>query len=111
MSTSIVKKVSPMNGRQRLYYVVLTLLLALFSWAALLLPLRSQLSPAAQAVFTTGARAEVDICDVGEACSFDPDGTVSASAAAAAIINKTMLTVQQVRAAKDGLQETEILEP
>jgi membrane-associated HD superfamily phosphohydrolase len=36
-----------MNGRQRLYYVVLTLLLALFSWAALLLPLRSQLSPAA----------------------------------------------------------------
>jgi hypothetical protein len=64
-----------------------------------------------KAVFTTGARAEVDICDPGEACSYDPDGTVTASAAAAAIINKTMLTVQQVRAAKDGLQETEILEP
>jgi hypothetical protein len=64
-----------------------------------------------KAVFTTGARAEVDICDEGEACSYDPDGTVTASATASAIINKTMLTVQQVRAAKDGLQETEILEP
>ena len=64
-----------------------------------------------KAVFTTGARAEVDICDQGEACSYDPEGTVTASAAAAAVINKTMLTVQQVRAAKDGLQEVEILEP
>ena len=64
-----------------------------------------------KAVFTTGARAEVDICDAGEACSYDPDGTVTGSAEAKAIINKTMLTVQQVRAAKDGLQETDIIEP
>ena len=64
-----------------------------------------------KAVFTTGARAEVDICDAGEACSNDPDVTVTASAAATAIINKTMLTVQQVRAAKDSLHEVEILEP
>jgi hypothetical protein len=60
-----------------------------------------------KAVFTTGARAEVDICDEGEEC----EGTVTASAAATAIINKTMLTVQQVRAAKDSLHEVEIIEP
>lgn len=60
-----------------------------------------------KAVFTTGARAEVDICDEGEEC----EGTVTASAAATAIINKTMLTVQQVRAAKDSLYEVEIEEP
>jgi hypothetical protein len=64
-----------------------------------------------KAVFTTGARAEVDICDEGEECSYIPDGTVTASAYAKAIINKTMLTVQQVRAAKGGLQEIEIIEP
>jgi hypothetical protein len=64
-----------------------------------------------KAVFTTGARAEVDICDLGEVCSYDPDGTGAASAAATAVINKTMLTVQQVRAAKDSLHEVEILEP
>jgi len=64
-----------------------------------------------KAVFTTGARAEVDICDAEEACSNDPDGTVTASAAAKAVINKTMLTVQQVRAAKDSLHEVEIIEP
>ena len=64
-----------------------------------------------RAVFFTGVRAEVDICDDADDCSlYDPDGTVSASAAASAIINKTMLTVQQVRAAKDGLQDTEIIE-
>jgi len=61
-----------------------------------------------KAVFTTGARAEVDICTVGEACSFDPEGTVSASAEAGAVINKTMLTVQQVRAAKGGVIDTDI---
>jgi len=64
-----------------------------------------------KAVFTTGARAEVDICDEGDPCSYDPEGTVTASAAATAVINKTMLTVQQVRAAKDTLHEVEILEP
>jgi hypothetical protein len=62
-----------------------------------------------KAVFTTGARAEVDICDSEEDCSND---MVTASATAKAIINKTMLTVQQVRAAKDGLQlqDIEIIE-
>jgi len=64
-----------------------------------------------KAVFTTGARAEVDICDAGEPCSNDPEGTVAASAAATAVINKTMLTVQQVRAAKGSLHEVEIIEP
>ena len=63
-----------------------------------------------KAVFTTGARAEVAICDLGDACAFDPEGTVSASATAKAVINKTMLTVQQVRAAKGGLIDTDIVE-
>ena len=63
-----------------------------------------------KAFFTTGARAKVDICDEGEDCSYDAEGTVSASAVAKAVINKTMLTVQQVRAAKDGLQEIDIIE-
>lgn len=56
-----------------------------------------------KAVFTTGARAEIDICDLGEECNYDAEGTVMGSAYASAIINKTMLTVQQVRAAKGGL--------
>lgn len=72
-----------------------------------------------KAVFTTGARAEVDICDSANntdfdgnptPCSYDPDSTVSASAAAKAVVNKTMLTVQQVRAAKGGVIDTEITE-
>jgi hypothetical protein len=74
-----------------------------------------------KAVFTTGARAEVDICDSDTdtytdlngdpvPCSYDPDGTVSASATAKAVINKTMLTVQQVRAAKGGVIDTTITE-
>lgn len=57
-----------------------------------------------KAVFTTGARASVDIC---ENCG----GTVSASSNARAVINKTMLTVQQVRAAKGGIIDAEIIEP
>ena len=56
------------------------------------------------AFFTTGAIAAVDICDG------DGDGSVSASAFAAAIIGKTMLTVQQVRAVKDSLEGMEIIE-
>lgn len=63
-----------------------------------------------KAYFTTGARAEVAICDEGEDCMYDPDGTVSASAEASAVINRTMLTVQQVRAAKGGVIDTEIIE-
>lgn len=62
-----------------------------------------------KAVFTTGARAEVDICDSATDCDlYDPQGIVSASARAKAVINKTMLTVQQVRAAKGGVIDTEI---
>lgn len=63
-----------------------------------------------KAYFTTGARAEVDICDEGESCTYNPDGVVSASAQAKAMINKTMLTVQQVRAAKGGVIDAEIVE-
>lgn len=56
-----------------------------------------------KAVFTTGARASVDICE-------DCGGTVSASSNAKAVINKTMLTVQQVRATKGGIIDAEIIE-
>ena len=64
-----------------------------------------------KAVFTTGARAEVDICgDIEDCAAYDLQGTVIASATAKAVINKTMLTVQQVRAAKGGVIETEISE-
>ena len=64
-----------------------------------------------KAVFTTGARAEVDICDsAADYCGdlYDAQGTVSASATAKAVVNKTMLTVQQVRAAKGGVIDTDI---
>ncbi len=56
-----------------------------------------------KALFTTGANADVDICE-------DCGGTVAGSAYAKAIINKTMLTVQQVRAAKGSLRDVEITE-
>ena len=66
-----------------------------------------------KAFFTTGARAEVDICDSAmDYCGdiYDEQGTVSASAEAKAVINKTMVTVQQVRATKDGIINAEIIE-
>ena len=66
-----------------------------------------------KAVFTTGARAEVDICDsAADYCGdlYDAQGTVSASATAKAVVNKTMLTVQQVRAAKGGVIDTDIVD-
>ena len=63
-----------------------------------------------KAVFTTGASVGVDICDPGEDCENDPEGTVSASAEASAVINKTMITVQQVRAAAGGVIDAENLE-
>lgn len=66
-----------------------------------------------KAVFTTGARAEVNICDSAtDYCGdlYDAQGTVSASAEAKAIINKTMVTVQQVRATKGGIIDTDIIE-
>ena len=66
-----------------------------------------------KAFFTTGARAEVNICDSAtDYCGdlYDAQGTVSASAEAKAIINKTMITVQQVRATKGGIIDTDIIE-
>lgn len=75
-----------------------------------ILPNLSQGNYEIKAVFTTGAMGEVDICDEGEDCSFDPDGTVSADANAMAVINKTMMTVQQVRATKGGIIEMDIIE-
>jgi hypothetical protein len=56
-----------------------------------------------QAVFTTGARAKIEICNDVDVCAYDPEGTVSASSTAKAVVNKTMVTVQQVRAAKGGI--------
>ena len=65
-----------------------------------------------KAVFTTGSRAEVIICDSKAECDlYDAEGTVEGMANAAAVINKTMVTVQQVRAAKDGLNLVTITEP
>ena len=79
----------------------------------LVLPNMNQGEYDIKAVFTTGARAEVDICDsAADYCGdlYDAEGTVSASAMAKAVVNKTMLTVQQVRAAKGGVIDTEIVE-
>jgi hypothetical protein len=56
------------------------------------------------AVFTTGANAEVDICtSLAECALYDPEGTVSGSATAKAVINKTMMTIQEVRAVKNSI--------
>jgi hypothetical protein len=63
-----------------------------------------------KAFFTTGANADVDICDEGEACNYDPEGWASASAYAKAVVYKTMLTVQQVRAVKGSFNAFEIVE-
>lgn len=56
------------------------------------------------AVFTTGANAEVDICTSAADCAlYDADGTVSGSAAATAVVNKSMMTIQEVRAVKGSI--------
>jgi len=56
------------------------------------------------AVFTTGANAAVDICTSDTDCSlYDPEGTVSGSAAATAVVNQYMMTIQEVRAVKDSI--------
>jgi hypothetical protein len=59
-----------------------------------------------KAYFTTTAVAGVDVCDAADGC--DGEITAEASAYAVAVVGKTMLTVQQVRAAKDTLDETDI---
>ena len=61
------------------------------------------------AVFTTGANAEVDICtSLAECALYDADGTVSGSAHAMAVVNKTMMTLQQVRAVNGSIDEVVI---
>ena len=55
-----------------------------------------------KAVFTIGRSAKIDLCVEGEDCYMD-GASVSASAEANAVINKTMVTVQEVRAAKGGV--------
>jgi hypothetical protein len=58
------------------------------------------------AFFTTAALAQVDIDEFSVA----DGGTVSGSAYSSAIIGKTMVTVQQVRAAAGGVIDSEIAE-
>ncbi|MGD9095809.1 MAG: hypothetical protein PVJ58_07850, partial [Chromatiales bacterium] len=66
-----------------------------------------------KAMFTTAASAEVVLCDYTNSLGYttqdcDADGTVAATAEAASVINKTMLTVQTVRAAKGGIIDADI---
>ncbi len=68
-----------------------------------------------KAMFTTAASAEVVLCDYENDPGYttqdcDADGTVAATAAAASVINKTMLTVQTVRAAKGGIIDADIVD-
>jgi len=58
------------------------------------------------AFFVTGAYAEIDIDEASVAAG----GSVSAAAFAAAFVGKTMVTVQQVRATKGGVIDSEITE-
>lgn len=55
-----------------------------------------------KAIFTIGEHAKIDLCGEGEDCYMD-GAVVNASAEASAVINKTMVTVQEVRAAKGGV--------
>lgn len=58
------------------------------------------------AYFTTAAFAQVDIDEL----SVEAGGTVTGSAYSSAVIGKTMVTVQQVRAAAGGVIDSEIAE-
>jgi hypothetical protein len=60
------------------------------------------------AVFLTGALADVDIDE--DSVTLEAGGSVTASAYAKAWIGSYMLTVQQVRATKDGIIDAEIIE-
>lgn len=61
------------------------------------------------AVFTTGAAAEVDICTSEAECDlYDPDGVISGSAEAKAVVSKYMMTVQEVRAVKGSIHNVAI---
>lgn len=74
------------------------------------------------AVFTTAASANVYLCDP-QAYDFDDDssddyttegcdtaGEVAGTAQAASVINKSMVTVQTVRAAKGGIVDAELID-
>jgi hypothetical protein len=61
------------------------------------------------AAFITGALAQVDINE--ETITMEAGGSVTASAFAQAWIGSYMLTVQQVRAAKGGILDIDIIEP
>jgi hypothetical protein len=63
-----------------------------------------------KAIFTIGEHAKIDLCVAGEDCYMD-GATVSASAEASAVINKTMVTVQEVRAAKGGVIDAGTISP
>ena len=62
-----------------------------------------------KAMFTTAASADVYLCDPQDVTGnyttldCDADGYVAGTAEAASVINKSMLTVQTVRATKDGI--------
>jgi hypothetical protein len=67
------------------------------------------------ALFTTAASARVALCDYTNELGYtteecDADGTVAATAEAASVINKSMLTVQTVRAAKGGIIDADIID-
>jgi hypothetical protein len=67
------------------------------------------------ALFTTAASADVVLCAYVSNPSYttqecDADGTVAATASASSVINKSMLTVQTVRAAKGGIIDADIID-
>jgi hypothetical protein len=67
------------------------------------------------AMFSTAASAEVVLCDYTNDLGYttqdcDADGTVAATAEAASVINKSMVTVQTVRAAKGGIIDADIID-
>ena len=70
------------------------------------LPDMDQGEYAVVAVFTTGARALVDVDEV----SIEEGGSVTASAFAKAWVGSYMLTVQQVRATNNGIIDIDIIE-
>jgi hypothetical protein len=68
-----------------------------------------------KAMFSTAASADVYLCDpqayggyTTEAC--DSDGSVAGTAEAASVINKSMVTVQTVRATKDGIVDAQTIQ-
>lgn len=68
-----------------------------------------------KALFTTAASADVYLCDPQSYGSYtmegcDADGSVAGAAEAASVINKSMVTVQTVRATKDGIVDAQTIQ-